>query len=89
MARTEKLAGAIIWLLLNCAHLRVHRTVDVPESKLFCELLLELAKLARYSAVISPQGGLNLLLPHSGDVSKFLPFHRRGTTITIPLRAAR
>ena len=89
MARTEKLAGAIISLLLNTAHLRVHRMVRVLGSKLFCELLLELAKLARYSAVFSPQGRPNLLFLHSEDVSKFLPFHQRGTRITIPPRATR
>lgn len=44
-------------------------------SKLFCELLLELAKLVRYSAVFDRQGRLNLFFLHSEDVSKFLPFH--------------
>lgn len=83
MARTEKLAGAIISLLLNIAHLRVHRMVHVLGSKLIYEP--ELAKLPRYSAVFSPQGKLNL----SEDVSKFLSFQQRGTTMTISLRATR
>lgn len=77
------MAGAIISLLLNTAHLRVHRMVRALGSKLCCELLPELAKLARYRAVFSPEPLISAL---RGCV-KFLPFHRRGTAVTIPPRA--
>lgn len=67
-----KLLGVIISLLLNTAHLRVHG-MDGTGSKWFSELLLEVAKLARYSADFGYQN--KFLHSEAGTIS-LLPLER-------------
>lgn len=70
-----KLLGVIISLLLNTAHLRVHG-MDGTGSKWFSELLLEVAKLARYSADFGYQNRVNKFLHSEAGTISLLPLER-------------